>query len=91
MTGVVFVVAASLAILALVAFAVSTVAFFVQASRHTSSRRWAAAAGASLVLVFGGIADAVRASPKGRQAHPAWPIERTATATAWRARNCVTN
>src|SRR5688572_28377933 len=62
MAGVVMVLAASLAILALAVFAVSAVAFLVQTSRHRSSRRWAAAAGASLVLVlvFGGIANAVR-------------------------------
>jgi micrococcal nuclease len=55
-------VALSLAVLALLAFAVSVVAFLIQTSRHRSSGRWAAAAGASLVLVlvFGGIANAIR-------------------------------
>lgn len=62
MVGAVLVVVASLAILALLTFAVSVVAFLVQTSRHRPSRAWAAAAGASLVLVlvFGGIANAVR-------------------------------
>ena len=60
--GAVLIVTASLAVLALLAFAVSVVAFLVQTSRHESSRGWAAAAGASLVLVliFGGIFNAVR-------------------------------
>jgi hypothetical protein len=58
--GTVSIVAASLAVLALLAFAVSAVAILVQTSRHRSSGRWAATAGASLVLVFGGIANAVR-------------------------------
>lgn len=51
-----------MAIVALLVFAVSVVAFLIQTSRHRTSRRWAAAAGASLVLVlvFGGIANAVR-------------------------------
>ena len=55
------VVSASLAILALLAFAVSAVAFLVQTSRHRPSRRWLAAAGASLVLVlvFGGLSNVV--------------------------------
>jgi micrococcal nuclease len=62
MTGVVLILAASLAILALLVFAVSVVAYLIQTSRHRNSRGWAAAAGASLtlVLVFGGIANAVR-------------------------------
>lgn len=53
---------ASLAVVALLAFAVSMVAFLVQTSRHRPSRGWAAAAGASLalVLVFGGIANALQ-------------------------------
>jgi micrococcal nuclease len=61
MTGVVLIVAASLAALALLAFAVSLVALLVQTSRHGSSRGWAVAAGAFLVLVllFGGISNAV--------------------------------
>jgi micrococcal nuclease len=61
MTGVVSVAASSLAILALLAFAVSLVAFLYRTSRHTSSRAWAAATGGFLVLVllFGGISNAV--------------------------------
>ena len=53
---------ASLAVIALLAFAISFVAFLVQTSRHRSSRGWAAAAGASLVVVFllGGLANALR-------------------------------
>ena len=55
MTGAVLMLAVSLAVLALLAFAVSAVAFLVQTSRHRRSRRWAATAGASLalLLVFG--------------------------------------
>jgi hypothetical protein len=50
---------ASLAVIALLAFAISFVAFLVQTSRHKSSRGWAAVAGASLVLVIllGGLAN----------------------------------
>ena len=43
---------ASLAVIALLAFAISLVAFLVQTSRHRPSGGWAAAAGASLVLVL---------------------------------------
>ncbi len=52
----------SLAVLALLAFAVSVVVFLIQTSRHRNARGWAAAAGASLVLVlvFGGIANALQ-------------------------------
>jgi micrococcal nuclease len=42
----------SLAVLALLAFALCVVAFLVQTSRHKPSRGWAVAAGASLVLVL---------------------------------------
>jgi micrococcal nuclease len=61
MTGVMLMVSVSLAVLAFLAFAVSAVAFLVQTSRHRPSRRWLAAAGASLVLVlaFGGISNVV--------------------------------
>jgi hypothetical protein len=61
MVGAVLIVTASLAVLALLALALSGVAFPVQTSRHRFSRGWAAAAGASLILVlfFGGIADAL--------------------------------
>jgi hypothetical protein len=86
MVGAVLIVTASLAVLALLALALSGVAFPVQTSRHRFSRGWAAAAGASLILVlfFGGIADAlqggaVRASPKGGQAYRTWPSRRTTT------------
>src|SRR3712207_3916771 len=62
MTGAVLMLTTSLAVPGLLAFAVSAVAFLVQTSRHRSSGRWAAAAGASLALVlgFGGIANAIR-------------------------------
>jgi micrococcal nuclease len=61
LTGTVSVVASSLAILALLAFAVSLVAFLYRTSRHRSSRVWAASTGGFLVLVllFGGISNAV--------------------------------
>jgi endonuclease YncB( thermonuclease family) len=53
---------ASLAVIALLAFALSFVAFLIQTSRHRSSGGWAAAAAASLVLVIlcGGIANALQ-------------------------------
>ena len=53
--------ASSLAVLALLAFAVSLVAFLYRTSRHRSSRAWAVAAGGllMLVLLFGGISNAV--------------------------------
>lgn len=55
------VVASSLAVLALLAFAVSLVALLVQTSRHRSSRGWALATGAFLILIllFGGIPNAI--------------------------------
>lgn len=55
------VVASSLAVLALMAFAVSLVALLVQTSRHKPTRRWAVATGAFLVLVLlsGTISNAV--------------------------------
>ncbi len=61
MTGFVLVVAMSLAILALLAFAVSVVAFLIQTSRHRPSKRWIMTAGASLVLVlvFGTLSNVV--------------------------------
>ena len=61
MTGVVSVAASWLAILALLVFAVSLVAFLYRTSRHRSSRAWAMATGGFLVLVllFGGISNAV--------------------------------
>jgi micrococcal nuclease len=61
MSGAVLVVASSLAVLALLAFAASLVAFLVQTSRHRSSRGWAVAAGGFLVMVllFGTISNAV--------------------------------
>jgi micrococcal nuclease len=61
LTGVVSVAASSLAVLALLAFAVSLVAFLYQTSRHRSTRAWAVATGGFLVLVliFGGISNAV--------------------------------
>jgi micrococcal nuclease len=51
-----------LAVIALLAFAISFVAFLVQTSRHRSSGGWAAAAGVSLVLVIllGGLANWLR-------------------------------
>ena len=62
MVGAVLIATAWLAVIALLAFAISFVAFLVQTSRHRSSGGWAAAAGASLILdlVFGGIADALQ-------------------------------
>lgn len=61
MTGVVLGSATSLAMLALLAFAMSVVAFLIQTSRHRPSGMWIAAAGASLVLllVFGTLSNAV--------------------------------
>ena len=55
------VVVSSLAVLSLQALAVSLVAFLFQTSKHRSSRGWALATGGSLVLVllFGGISNAV--------------------------------
>jgi micrococcal nuclease len=52
-----------LGVIALLAFAISFVAFLVQTSRHKSSGGWAAAAGVSLVLVIllGGLANWLRA------------------------------
>lgn len=62
MTGAVLMLTTSLAVFALLAFAASVIVFLVQTSKHRPSRRWAAVAGTSLalVLVFGGIANAVR-------------------------------
>jgi micrococcal nuclease len=61
LTGVVSVVASWLAILALLAFAVSLVAFLYRTSRHTPSRAWVLATVGflALVLLFGGISNAV--------------------------------
>lgn len=70
----VLVLTVSLAVLALLAFAVSMVAFLVRASRHGPSRGWALATGVSLLLifVFGGIAHVVQGESglglSGRQA-----------------------
>jgi hypothetical protein len=54
------VVASSLAIIALLAFAVSLVAFLYRTSRHRSSKAWALATEGFLVMVllFGGISNA---------------------------------
>ena len=53
--------ASALAVLALLAFAVSLVAFLIQTSRQKPSRGWALATGAFLVLVLllGTISNAV--------------------------------
>jgi micrococcal nuclease len=61
LTGVVSVAASWLSILALLAFAVSLVAFLYRTSRHRSSKAWAMATGGFLVLtlLFGGISNAV--------------------------------
>jgi hypothetical protein len=61
MTGFALAVAMSLTILALLAFAVSLVAFLIQTSRHRPYRRWTMTAGASLVLilVFGAFSNVV--------------------------------
>ncbi len=87
------VLAVSLAVLAFLALAVSAVAFLVQTSRHKPSRRWLAAAGASLVLVlvFGSLSNAVsgrsgltlsgeEASASNRVGH----VDHDATATVTR-------
>jgi hypothetical protein len=47
MSGVVLVLAASLAILALLAFAVSVVGFLIQTSRHRPTRGWSVPPGGS--------------------------------------------
>jgi endonuclease YncB( thermonuclease family) len=61
MSGAVLVLAESLAILALLAFAVSVVVFLIQTSWHRPARAWSLAAGASLVLllVFGTLSNAI--------------------------------
>jgi micrococcal nuclease len=61
MSGVLLVLGVSLAILALLAFAMSVVGFLIQTSRHRPTRVWSVAAGASLVLllVFGTLSNAV--------------------------------
>jgi hypothetical protein len=61
LTGVVLVVASSLAVLALLAFAVFFDAFLVQTSRHRSSRGWAIATRGFLVLALlsGTVSNAV--------------------------------
>ena len=59
MTEVVLVVASSLAVLALLAFTVSLVAFLNQTSRHRPSRGWAVATAAFLVLLFATVSNAV--------------------------------
>jgi endonuclease YncB( thermonuclease family) len=61
MSGVVLVLAMSLAILALLAFAVCVVGFLIQTSRHRPTRGWSLAAGATLVLLltFGTLSNVV--------------------------------
>jgi micrococcal nuclease len=61
MSEAVLAVASSLPVLALLAFAVSLVAFLYQTSRHRASRGWAVATGGFLVLVllFGAVSNAV--------------------------------
>jgi endonuclease YncB( thermonuclease family) len=61
LTGAVSVAASSLAVLALLAFAVSLVGFLYRTSMHKSSGAWAVATGGFLVLVllFGSISNAV--------------------------------
>ena len=87
------IVTVSLAVLALLAFALSVVAFLVQTSRHRSSRGWAAAAGVSLVLAlaFGGVSNTVRGeggqSLSGKQASTPNTVDQAdhdATATVTR-------
>ena len=92
MTGAVLVLAVSLAVLAILAFAVSAVAFLVQTSRHKPSRNWLAAAGASLVLVlvFGGLSNVVSSRSgltlSGEQASASnhFGVDHDATATVTR-------
>ena len=66
------VVASSLADIALLAFAVSLVAFLFQTSRHRSSRGWALATAGFLVLVllFGAISNAVSRQSGQRDTRP---------------------
>jgi lipoprotein signal peptidase len=61
LTGVVSIGASSLEILALLALAVSLVAFLYRTSRHRSSKAWAVATLGFLILIllFGGISNAV--------------------------------
>ena len=61
MTNVLLIVASSLSVLALLAFAVSLVAFLFQTSRHRSSKGWALAVGGFLVLalISSGVSNAV--------------------------------
>jgi micrococcal nuclease len=81
--GTVSVVAASLAVLALLVFAASLVAFLVQTSRHRPARRWAAAACASLILVllFGGTSNAIWGEGHPGQESGRAPYDATATVT----------
>jgi micrococcal nuclease len=64
MIGAALVVAVSLSVLALLAFAVSAVGFLVRVSLHRPSKVWGVAAGSSLILllVFGGISQAIGAA-----------------------------
>lgn len=84
---------ASLAVIALLAFALSFIAFLVQTSRHRPSGGWAATAGASLVVVLllGGLANALRGEgtpsrSEGQASTPnvAGPSDHDATATVKR-------
>jgi micrococcal nuclease len=61
MANALMVVLSSLAVLALLAFAVSVVAFLVQTSRHKPSREWAVATGTFLILIllFGCISNGI--------------------------------
>jgi hypothetical protein len=49
-----------LGVIALLAFAISFVAFLVQTSRHRSSGKWAAGASLVVVILLGGLANALR-------------------------------
>jgi hypothetical protein len=72
LTGIVLVVASSLADIALLAFAVSLVAFLIQTLRHKPTTRWAMATGAFLILTLlsGTISNAVSRQSGQRDTRP---------------------
>jgi endonuclease YncB( thermonuclease family) len=83
LTGLVPVGASSLAVLALLAIAVSLVAFLYRTSRHRSSGAWAVATGGFLVLalIFGGISNAVarhaEPTPEGGPSSASYGVRQT--------------
>jgi hypothetical protein len=84
-------VASALAVFALLGFAVSLVGSLYQTSRHRSSRAWAFATGAFLVLVllFGTVSNAVsRHSGLTLRVYPrttSWTLNKDASLREW---NC---